>query len=155
MEQKFTASAEKVYAFLTDAKWLEARCLALGELSAHVKVKKTAKGLTLDMQRRVRRDLPALVAKVLSSESDLHFHEEWSREGEGYVADWSMEIVGQPVKSNGRISLQPSGKACLYTIAHNTQCSIPFVGGAVAKFAQGQIDVATQQELDYLQQACR
>lgn len=153
MEHTFTAPVDKVYALLTDAKWLEARCLAMGELSAQVKVKKAAKSLTVTMQRRVHRDLPALVAKVMSSDSDLQFREEWCREGDGYAADWSMDIAGQPVKSTGRISLQPSGKGCRYAITHNTQCSIPFVGGAVAKFAQGQIEVATQQEFDYLEAA--
>ena len=33
MEKKFNAPVDKVFGLLTDPKWLEARCLALGELS--------------------------------------------------------------------------------------------------------------------------
>ena len=39
MEQKYNAPMDKVFAILTDPKWLEARSLALGELSASVKTK--------------------------------------------------------------------------------------------------------------------
>ena len=42
MEKKFTAPVDKVFGLLTDSKWLEARCLALGELSASCKTKKAA-----------------------------------------------------------------------------------------------------------------
>ena len=37
MEKKFTAPVDKVFGLLTDPKWLEARSLALGELSSNCK----------------------------------------------------------------------------------------------------------------------
>ena len=83
MEQKYNAPMDKVFAILTDPKWLEARSLALGELSATVKTKKSAGSVLLTMKRRVRRDLPRLVARVLSPESDLIFGETWSAEEDG------------------------------------------------------------------------
>lgn len=154
MEQKLNATVDKVFALLTDPKWLEARSLALGEMSAKVKTKKTAKGAQVSMVRRIRRDLPALVAKVLASESDMHFEEVWTRDGEGYSGTWTMEVVGQPVKATAEFSLVPSGKGCVYAIVHSTSCGIAFVGGAVAKYAQGQIEAGAQAEFDYLAKAC-
>ena len=61
MEQKYNAPIEKIFALLTDPKWLEARSLALGELSAEVKAKKSGGGVTLTMKRRVKRELPGLL----------------------------------------------------------------------------------------------
>jgi hypothetical protein len=150
MEQEYNAPIDKIFGHLTDAKWLEARSLALGELSAKVKAKKSAKGVSISMARRVRRDLPALVAKVLSPESDLQFEEVWTADGGGYTGTLSMDIMGQPVKMTANFSLEPAGKGCVYRIQHRTTCSIPLVGGPVAKFAQGQVEAGCADEFEYL-----
>ena len=71
MEKKYSASVDKVYALLIDAKWLEARCLALGELSASCKTRKTP-SVQVTMKRRVRRELPAIVAKTGLSYGSVH-----------------------------------------------------------------------------------
>ena len=150
MEQKFNAPIETVFALLTDPKWLEARSLALGELSAKVKAKKSAKGVTLSMARRVKRDLPALVAKVMPSESDLQFEEVWTPADGGYDGTLTMDMVGQPVKMTAEFTLEATGKTCVYRIEHDTRCSIPLVGGAVAKFGQSQIEQGCADEFKYL-----
>ena len=153
MKHEFNATPDQVYALLTNARWLETRSLAMGELSAKVNVKKTPHGLNVSMKRRLRRDLPALVAKVLPSESDVQFEEVWCRDGDGYTGNWTMAMVGQPVKAAAEFSLRPHGKGSCYSINHETTCSIAFVGGAVARFAQGQIETATQAEMDFLARA--
>jgi uncharacterized protein YndB with AHSA1/START domain len=151
MEQKYNAPIEKVFALLTDPKWLEARSLALGELSAKVKAKKSSGGgVTLSMTRRVKRELPALVAKVLPSESDLQFEETWIPAEGGWDGTLTMVIAGQPVTLNAEFTLEAAGKSCIYRIEHEAKCSIPLVGGAVAKFAQGQVEKGCADEFKYL-----
>ena len=39
MQHKLNAPAQTVLDLLTNAKWLESRCLALGDISASVKTK--------------------------------------------------------------------------------------------------------------------
>ncbi len=156
MEQKYSAPIEQVFALLTDPKWLEERCLALGELSAKVKAKKSTKGVvTLTMTRRVKRDLPALVAKVMPAESDLHLEETWTPADGGYDGVLTMEVVGQPVKMNAEFTLESAGKGCIYKIEHETRCSVPLLGGTVAKFAQGQIEQGCADEFKYLVHALK
>lgn len=151
MEQKYSAPVDKVFALLTDAKWLEARSAALGELSATVKAKKAAGGVTVTMKRRVKRDLPALVAKVMSSEADLVFEETWHAESEGgRTGTLTMDAIGQPVKMSAEFELVPAGKGCIYRITHTCKCSVPLLGGAVAKFAQGQVEAGCAEEFAYL-----
>jgi hypothetical protein len=149
MEQKYGAPLETVFARLTDPKWLEARCLALGELSAKVKAKKAGKGVKISMTRRVKRDLPSLVARVLPSESDLQFEESWTPEGEGYAGTLTMDVVGQPVTMTAEFSLQPAGKGCVYRIVHHAKCSIPLVGGPVARYSQSEIEKGCADEFSY------
>lgn len=151
MEQKYGAPIEQVFGLLTDPKWLEARSLALGELSAKIKTKKSGKGgVTLSMTRRVKRELPALIAKVLPSESDLQFEETWTPAEGGYDGTLTMQVVGQPVSMSAEFTLESAGKGCIYKIVHETKCSIPLVGGTVAKFAQGQIEQGCADEFAYL-----
>lgn len=151
MEQKYAATVDKVFALLTDPKWLEARGQALGELSTQVKAKKSAGGVTLSMKRRVRRDLPSLVAKVLSPESDLVFEETWTAATEaGRSGTLTMEAIGQPVKMSAKFELAPAGKGCDYRITHTCKSSVPFIGGAVEKFALGQVESGCADELAYL-----
>ena len=151
MEQKYSASVDKVFALLTDPKWLEARCLALGELSASVKAKRAGKGVAITMKRRVKRDLPALVAKVMPSEADLAFEETWGADDDGVRSGTlTMEALGQPVKMTADFELAPSGKGSIYRITHVCKCSVPLIGGTVAKFAQGQVEEGCAAEFAYL-----
>jgi hypothetical protein len=150
MEQKYGAPIETVLAHLTDPKWLEARCLALGELSAKVKAKKAGKGIKISMTRRVKRDLPALIARVLPSESDLQFEESWTPDGDGYAGTLTMDVVGQPVSMTAEFSLQPAGKGCVYRIVHHAKCSIPLLGGPVARYSQSEIEQGCADEFKYL-----
>jgi len=151
MEQKFNASAATVLGLLTNAKWLEERCLALGEISASVKVKKKGGQIHITMQRRLRRELPGVLARVLSPESDLVMQEVWTL-AEGGEASGSMdvEIVGQPVRLGADFALVQSGKGCIYRITHNAKSSVPLVSGAIERFAKKQTEEACAQEWKYL-----
>lgn len=151
MEQKYSAPVDKVFALLTDPKWLEARCLALGELSASVKAKKAGKGVALTMKRRVKRELPGLVAKVIPPEADLVFEETWGADEDGTRSGTlSMTATGQPITMTAEFELAPAGKGSVYRITHVCKCSVPLVGGAVAKFAQGQVEAGCADEFAYL-----
>jgi hypothetical protein len=155
VELKFSAATDKVYAMLTDAKWLEQRCLELGEISASVKVKHTAKGAAIIMQRRIRRDLPALIAKVLSTETDMTIDESWLADGDGYSGSLTLSLAGQPVKVTADFSLMPAGKGCVYHIQHKAKCSVPLIGGVIEKFAIGEVESGCADELDYLAKALK
>jgi hypothetical protein len=152
MEQKYAAPIDKVFALLTDPSWLRERSIALGELSAKVKAKKRGGGITVSMHRRVRRDLPGVVAKVLDSESDLIFEEVWSPAGDGgaRTGTLTMDSVGQPVKMSARFELMPAGKGCIYRITHTCKSSVPIIGGVVERFAQSQVESGCADELAYL-----
>jgi hypothetical protein len=151
MEQKYNAPVDKVFALLTDPKWLEARSAALGELSASIKAKKAGGAVVLAMKRRVKRDLPALIAKILPSEADLVFEEKWSAAQDGVRAGTlTMEVIGQRVTMDAEFELAPSGKGCVYRITHRCKSSIPLLGGTVAKFAQGQVETGCADEFEYL-----
>lgn len=151
MEQKYSATVEQVYALLTQGKWLEERCLALGELSAACKAKKSGGGALVTMKRRVRRELPGIIAKVVSPESDLEFEETWGADEQG-ARRGSMVMIaaGQPLKMTADFELLPSGKGCVYRISHKVKANVPIIGAAIEKFAQAQIEQGCADEFAYM-----
>jgi hypothetical protein len=150
VEKKFTADIASVFALLTNPRWLEQRSLDLGELAATAKVKKSAKGVHLSMQRRIRRNLPALIAKVLSTETDMTIEQGFVNGDEGYSGSLTLELAGQPVKIGGDFTLTPASKGCIYRIQHTAKCSVPLIGGTIEKFAVSEVDKGCLDELDYL-----
>jgi hypothetical protein len=149
VEKKLATSVDKAYALLTDAKWLEARCLALGELSAVCKTKKSP-SVVVTMKRRVKRELNPLISKVLNPESDIELEERWSTEGKGHKGTLTLQIVGKPITVTGAFELIPEGKGCVYRIQHHAQVKVPLIGGVVEKFVLGQTEQGCADELDYL-----
>lgn len=151
MEQKYTAAPDKIFALLTDPKWVEARCLELGELSVSVKAKKAGGGVTLTMKRQVKREITGLAAKVISPISNLEFEEKWSAPDDEGVRVGSLTItaVGQPVKISADFELLPSGKGSVYRILHKAKCSVPLIGGAIEKFVLGQVEQGCADEFAY------
>jgi len=150
VEKKFNAPVEKVFGLLTDPKWLETRCLAMGELSASVKTKKAAAGVTVTMKRRVHRELNAIISKVLSPDSDIDLEEKWAIDKDKRSGTFTLQIVDKPITVTAEFEVVPEGKGCVYRIQHHAKVKVPFIGGVVEKFVIGQTEQGCADELDYL-----
>ena len=156
MQHKLNAPAQTVLDLLTNAKWLEARCLALGDISASVKTKKKAGQVIVTMHRRISRELPGMLAKVLPPESDMVLEETWTLGDKGEATgSMTVEMVGQPVRLGAEFSLSASGKGCVYDISHSAKSSVPFLAGSIEKFAQKKSEEACSDELEYLADALK
>ena len=150
MEKKFSAPADKVFALLTDPKWLEARCLALGELSASCKTKKSAGGVTVTMKRRVHRELNAVISRVLNPDSDVELEEHWTVEKDRREGTYEMQIIGKPITVTAEFEVAAEGKGCVYRIEHHAKVRVPIIGGVVERFIMGEAEQSCTDELDYL-----
>lgn len=151
MQIKYNAPLETVYAKLTDPKFLEERSLAMGELSANCKVKKLASGHTVTMKREVRRELPSFLAKLFNPVQTIVIEERWSDDDDGGMqATYKLVVTGQPVEVTADIALKPSGKGCVYEIAHRCKARIPLIGGQIERYVLAQTEAGCKDELDYL-----
>ncbi|MCL4746388.1 MAG: DUF2505 family protein [Burkholderiaceae bacterium] len=156
MQEKFSAPIETVYAALTDPKFLEERCLELGEISASCKVKKSAGGHTVTMKRQVKRELPGFLSKLFNPVQTIVIEEKWSDDDDGGMqASYRLEVIGQPVEVSATISLRPSGKGCVYEISHRAKARIPLIGGQVERFVLGQTEAGCKDELVYTAKAVK
>ena len=149
MEVKLNATADHVFGLLTDPKWLEARSLAMGELSAKCSARKSG-GVQVTMKRRVHRDMNAIIAKVLNPDSDIEIVEKWSGDGDRRQATYALTIVGKPVTVSADIELEATGKTCVYRITHRGHVKVPLIGGVIEKFVVGESEKGCTDELNYL-----
>jgi hypothetical protein len=149
VEQKFNTTADHLFELLTDARWLEERSLALGELSAQCKTKKSD-GLNVTMKRRVHRDLPAMVAKVINPDSDIEIVEKWTGTATKRTASYILTIVGKPITVTADIELEATGKSCVYRIQHQAKVKVPLIGGVIEKFVISETVKGCGDELAYL-----
>ena len=121
MEKKFNAPVDKVFGLLTDPKWLEARCLATGRAERELQDEEDPPGAaTVTMKRRVRRELSAVISKVLNPESDIELVEQWavakhSRSGTLRAADRRQADHG-----DGRIRTGAGGQGL--RLSHPARC---------------------------------
>lgn len=149
MEQKFNTTADHLFELLTDARWLEERSLALGELSTQCKTKK-GDCLNVSMKRRVHRDLPAMVAKVINPDSDIEIVEKWTGNTAKRTASYVLTIVGKPITVTADIELQATGKSCVHRINHQAKVKVPLIGDVIEKFVIGETEKGCGDEIAYL-----
>ena len=153
MKYEFDAPVSRVFALLTDGKFLRERCLALGELAADCKVSKSAGAPVVTMKREVKRELPTLLGKFFNPIQKFEIVEHWDGDGDARTADYLLQILGQPVTVAADIELAPKGKGSVYTINHKCTARVPLISGPVEKFVLSQTEDGCRRELEYLAEA--
>jgi aryl carrier-like protein len=152
MHFEFEHDAESVFNLLTDPDFLVDRCLALGELEASCEIEEQGEKTVISLTRKLQRDLPAFLARMMDSVQVMHLTEKWQADGEGgWSGDYTFEVEGQPVTIGATFELYPTDDGCCYSIEHRASAKIPLVGRRVEKFILGQAEQGCTAELEYLQ----
>lgn len=146
---KFDHDVETVANLLADPDFLVERSLAMGELDASAEVDGTDEEYTVSMTRRVKQDLPAVLAKMFNTEQEMQMTETWRWDQDGYTGDYKVTVEGQPVVVSAQFSLKPDGDGSVYSISHSAKAKIPLVGGKVEKFILGQTTDGAMAELNF------
>lgn len=148
------ADVDSVYAVLTDAVFLEARTIGVGQANAKadVSVDGDADGATITKTITVELDaMPSFLKKVFDAKQVVQVRETWTLHGSGYKGDYKIDIEGQPVSVTGVFTLAPDGDGSAYEVTLDCKAKIPLIGGQVSKFVLGQYVQGARDELAYTQ----
>lgn len=148
----FSADVDTVYQLLTDPDFLVERSTALGEEHCECEVEEYEDETVITLERRVRRDLPAFLAKMFNPVQTLKMTETWRPDGASWEGDLEIRVDGQPVVIRGEFTLKPSKKGCVYSVSHSCKAKIPLVGGKVEKFVLSQTGDGAKDELEFVRQ---
>lgn len=152
MHYEFEHDAQSVFNLLTDPDFLVDRCLDLGELEASCEVEEKGDVTVISLTRKLTRDLPRFLAKMMDPEQTMHMTEKWQSDGEGgWNGNYTFEMEGQPVIIRASFELYPTDAGCCYSIEHDVTAKIPLIGGKIEKYIGGQVDDGCTDELDYAQ----
>ena len=151
MHYEFAYDVDSVFNLLTDPQFLVDRCLELGELEASCEVEEQGDTTVISLTRKLKRDMPRFLAKMMDPVQNMHLTEQWQPDGEdSWSGEYTFEVEGQPVSIRATFELYPTDTGCCYTIAHRVTAKIPLIGGKIEKYIQGQAEDGCTTELDYL-----
>lgn len=146
----FDCDVKAVYETLTDPQFLVDRCIALGEISAEGDVEESEEGVTINLVREIRRDLPRVLAKVFDPVQVTEMTETWEQDTDGWSGSWVLKVAGQPVTVFGDFELEPTASGCRYRVSHSARANIPLLGKSIEKYILGQTSSGANDELNYL-----
>lgn len=146
----FKANAGTVFDLLTDPDFLVQRCVALGEKNIQCDVEMEGRKTRVVLARTIKRDLPAVLAKLFGSENRMIMTENWEAIGNSWIGHYAVEVEGQPVQLSAKFKLKPIEEGCEYSVDYSCKAKIPLVGGKVEAFILGQTEEGMRKEMDYL-----
>lgn len=148
---EFEHDVESVFNLLSDPDFLVDRCLALGELEASCDIEQQGDITVVKLTRKLERDLPGFLAKMMDSVQIMHIKEQWQPDGgDGWAGEYIFDVEGQPVAISARFELYPTDIGSCYSIEHKASAKIPLVGRKIEKFIHTQAEEGCIAELDYL-----
>jgi hypothetical protein len=138
------SSPDDVAALLQDPVFLRSRSEAAGEYNIDVQVAPEQDGIRVRVAREKQVDIPAFAKVALGSASKAVESTLWRKQGDTWVAEYTIEVSGVPVKSEGRSTLAPNAEGCLYTSTFELNVRIPLVGKRIEAFvADGLVEQLT------------
>ncbi len=122
----------EVMALLRDPVYLRQRSEAAGERNVEVRVEPAHDGVRITVSREKDLDLPDFVpafAKSVLTTSRAVESTLWRADGDRWVAEYTIEASGIPVKAKGRSMLMPSAGGCEYVSTFEITARVPLIGG--------------------------
>lgn len=156
--QEFPAPPPAVYALLIDREFLAGRLADCGGVNPEIVTldvagENGAQTATVVTRQAIPSDvLPAMVASLMAGNPVTERTENWRQDGDGYLADFSVNVKGAPASLKGTMTLAPAGDggaASTLTVQGNAAVPIPMFGGKIEEVIASQIGELLQMEGDY------
>lgn len=128
---EYQEPASEVGALLQDPVFLRYRSEAAGERNIDVKVVSENGGTRVTVAREKTIDVPAFARAVIGNTSRAVESTLWRAQGEGWIAEYTIEAPGLPVKTHGKSTIVPSARGATYTSTFEISARIPLIGGRI------------------------
>ncbi|MFT3923933.1 MAG: DUF2505 domain-containing protein [Myxococcales bacterium] len=128
---EYPANPDQIIALLKDPAFLKRRCEAAGERDVDVRVEPTSDGVRVVIAREKTIDIPAFARRLFEPTHRAVESTAWSRKGDRWVADYTVEVQGFPGKVSGRSTLTPSSSGCHYESTFEITARVPLIGGKI------------------------
>lgn len=131
----------EVAALLQDPVFLRYRSESAGEHNIDVRVENVSDGVRVTVAREKEVDVPAFAKAILGSARRAVETTVWRRDGERWLAQYTIDVGGVPVKAGGKSVLAPTARGgCQYTSTFEITARIPLIGGRIEAFVADGLD---------------
>jgi hypothetical protein len=127
----YRATPAEVVALLQDPVFLRFRSESAGERNVDVRVEPRGDGVQVTVSREKDIDVPAFARAIVGAAKGAVESTFWTGSGERFVAEYTLQVDGLPVKTRGRSTFVPSTLGCLYTTDFEVSARIPLIGGRI------------------------
>jgi hypothetical protein len=138
---EYASNPDQVVAVLKDPEFLRHRAELAGESNVNVQVVESDDGIRVVTARDKAVDLPAFAKKMFKPANRIEENTLWRRQGNQWVADYTIEIKGIPGEVKGRSSIIPKADGgSRYESRFEVTARIPLVGGKLEGFVAEKIE---------------
>jgi hypothetical protein len=132
---EYSETPSEVAALLQDPVFLRYRSESAGEHNIDVRVEESQGGVRVTVAREKDVDVPMFAKAILGSARRAVESTLWRRDGERWLAEYTIEVGGVPVKAGGKSVLSPTARGgCQYTSTFQIAARIPLIGGRIEAF---------------------
>ena len=134
-KDEYTVDVNALFSAITNADYLQARSEAIGARNISVEVTESDEVIAAKVVREMPTDAPGKLKKFIPSWSKAVQTEQW-KTGGGATITGAAEVHpdGVPATIKSTMKISPSGSGSVMEIKTEVKSSIPFIGGALAKF---------------------
>ncbi len=145
----FTTTAEDVFERVTDAGFIEARCLAMGSLQAQCQSDDAPLPLII-IHRTEEAELPAIMKKVVGNQQKIQTEEQWSETEESYDSLSLTKVVGTPIEIHATQCLYNLESGSEITVDLTVSAKIPLIGKKIEPMVASKVRTEMLKEFDYV-----
>jgi hypothetical protein len=120
-----------VVGLLQDPVYLRYRSELAGERNIDVRVEQSPSGVRVTVSREKDVDVPAFARAVIGGAKRAVESTAWRAEGDRLCADYTIEVPGLPVRTQGKSTFVASGSGCRYTSTFQVNARVPLIGGKI------------------------
>ena len=149
---QFPASADALYALLTNQEFLTGRLADTGGLDPEiVKCEATETGAIVITRQSIPASvLPGMVASLINGDPVTERTETWTKGDDGYTAELGVVIKGAPASLKGTMTLKPTGDNSSELVTDGAaNVPIPLFGPKVEQIVVTNVNELLDREADY------
>lgn len=148
---EFASPPDRLFGLITDRSFLESRFGAIGGLDPQVVSLEQADGVTTIVTREAipASVLPSMLSSMIGGDPVTERTEKWRAAGDGFAADFGVEVKGAPASMKGTMQIARSATGCTLTVAGDALVPIPLFGGKIENIIVEQVRTLLDREAAY------
>jgi hypothetical protein len=136
----YATAPDDVAALLRDPEYLRRRSEEAGEKNVQVTVEETIDGMRVIVARDKEVELPGFAKRMFAPKNRIIDDVRWTRQGERWVGEYTLEIAGVPGEIRGKSTLFPSASGTRHESSFQVTARVPLLASKLEAFVADRVE---------------